>query len=423
MKRLIQTLSSVARPDLKAALEAAAIPLLSRLRDYLYGGRPLLDHVQALLDALLSEPPPPLEDRGPTGTPWWSPTPAVYLAALCEHVALPEVAKPGPGIPPHAQQSASTARELLRAGGCPFTVREHAVALIRNQSKPASLLGSGALAETYMQFACALDLRGLYWLRRAEARIAGRQRAAAALEGFREQLEGLGCFGAVPAAPLAEREVAALGFDQAAELHRALNALRYFRLVARMGEREWCAERLRQEKGNVAGRLHLLVGPAGCGKSSWAREHLAETVIVSSDRMREELTGDPGDQSQNYLVFQRCVDRVREELHRGRDVTFDATNCTERLREMPVQAGRWSGAEIVSHFFDVGLEAALERNRTRDRLVPEQVVRRHYEILDPPAIYEADRHYVVDEAGEERPYWPQLPEPAEGAQSELPGLL
>ncbi|MHC4789310.1 MAG: AAA family ATPase, partial [Planctomycetota bacterium] len=73
----------------------------------------------------------------------------------------------------------------------------------------------------------------------------------------------------------------------------------------------------------------MLVGAAGCGKSSWAQEHLAETSLVSSDQMREELTGDPGDQSQNYLVFQRCMDRVREWLREGREVTFDATNCSE----------------------------------------------------------------------------------------------
>jgi protein phosphatase len=197
-----------------------------------------------------------------------------------------------------------------------------------------------------------------------------------------------------------------IGFDEPRELHRALNALRYFRLVARMQEEEWALERLRGERERPRGRLHLLVGPAGCGKSCWARDNLAETEIVSSDQMRRELTGDPADQSQNYLVFQRCMDRVREWLCQGREVTFDATNCWEALRSMPVQAARWSAAEIVSYFFDVPLADALERNCGRERMVPERVIRRHYRLLQAPALYEADRHMVVDPAGKVARYWP-----------------
>jgi protein phosphatase len=181
-----------------------------------------------------------------------------------------------------------------------------------------------------------------------------------------------------------------------------------------MTEPDWFAERLRLEAGRPSGRLHLLIGPAGCGKSSWAESELSGTALVSSDRMREELTGDPNDQSQNYLVFQRCMDRVRRLLGEGREVTFDATNCTESLRSMPVQAARWSGAEVSSYFFDVGVEAALERNRGRARVVPESVVRRHCRLLTPPALYEADRHFLVDAEGRARAYWPVGADAEEG---------
>jgi predicted kinase len=295
---------------------------------------------------------------------------------------------------------------VLRRAGCPFTIREHAVALVRNRRTPASLVGSGALAETYMEYACALDLRALYYLCRAEARAAGDDDDMARADAFREHTEGLGIFVRPPAPPLTEDGAKELGYADAAPRHRARNALRYFRLVARMAEPEWHRDRLRQELERPSCRLHLLVGPAGSGKSSWALDALSETVMVSSDRMRRELTGDPRDQSQNYLVFQRCMDQVREELHRGREVTFDATNYSRDLRTMPLQAGRWSGAEIVSYFFDVGLEEARMRNRSRDRRVPEPVIRRHYRGLEPPALHEADRHVVVAPDGETSTYWP-----------------
>ena len=90
-------------------------------------------------------------------------------------------------------------------------------------------------------------------------------------------------------------------------------------------------------------------------------------------------------------------------------MTFDATNYMERLREEPVQAARWSGAEIHSYYFDTSLRTALERNRRRRRRVPEQVIQRHYRLLTPPALHEADQHWVVDEDGNARLYWPVAP--------------
>ena len=271
------------------------------------------------------------------------------------------------------------------------------------------MLRAGASPETYRRLACSLDLRALCTLRRAELGVWGvpaDAQPAARLEAFERRLADLGVYGVPALPPVEPQEAAALGYEDARERHRALNALRYFGLVAGMSERDWSLERLRQERERTPCRLHLLIGAAGSGKSTWARDHLAHTTIVSSDRMREELTGDPADQSQNYLVFQRCMDRVREELRRGAEVTFDATNFTQGLRQMPVQAGRWSGAEIVSYLFDCGLEEVLMRNQSRERFVPEEVVARQHRLLEPPALYEADRHCLVRADGGLELYWP-----------------
>ncbi|MHC5034367.1 MAG: AAA family ATPase [Planctomycetota bacterium] len=423
MKDWIKSLAGSERLDLAALLVRSGdeYPFLARLQQFPWGDGSLLELAQAAADALLEAPAPastPVPES--TADPWWRPMPAAYVAALFQHVGLPEVSSPEAGraeiMPPHARESAWIAREFLRGQGVPFEVREHAAALILGCDKPAGLLGSGAPAESYMRLACALDLRALYHLRRADLRAVGcsdDDSAAKRLEAFREQAEQLGVFGGPVAPPLGRDRAREAGFACPREQHRVLNALRYFHLVARISEQDWHLERLRLEKERLRGRLHLLVGPAGCGKSSWAQEHLAETTIISSDQMREELTGDPADQSQNYLVFQRCMDRVRERLREGKEVTFDATNYSEDLRSMPVQAARWSAAEISSYLFDVPLDEALDRNRQRDRSVPESVVRRQHRLLEPPALYEADRHAVVDSDGGSRVYWP-IPRPQEG---------
>jgi predicted kinase len=400
--------------DRVAAAWGGLIPLFSHLKHTQAGERSLLPATQSLMDALRTEPPPePPAAADPVMQPWWSPMPAAYLAALFRYGGTVQGGGPprveAGSIPHREREAAVAARELQRELGVPFTARAHAAALLAHLPRAGSLLRSGASAEAYRRLACSLDLRALCLLRRAEMEVWGVPEGSplrAKLATFGGRLEDLGVYGLPPAPPLGPDEASALGYEHPRERHRALNAQRYFSLVAGMTERDWHVERLKQERAWPACRLHLLIGPAGSGKSAWARENLSQTALVSSDRMREELTGDPADQSQNYLVFQRCMDRVREELKRGAEVTFDATNFTQGLRRMPVQAGRWCGAEVVSYLFDCSLEEALRRNQLRSRCVPEDVVARQHRLLEPPALYEADRHCLVRADGGLELYWP-----------------
>jgi len=405
MHRIAERLLNLELLDLAALARSAELPLLRdwsqvRLRK---SGPSVLEHAQAAMDALLREPPP---SRDVPIRPWWSAMPAAFIAAMFLHAGAA-----GPSRTSHAARSAQVARDALRGLGVPFTVREHAATMIAHQRTPAGLAGGGPPPESYMRLACVLDLRALYHVLKADAGGTASQR----LESFRARAEAAGVFGTPPRAPIDAAVVEELGFSGCRK-HRALNALLYFRIVAGMTEPDWHLERLHQESRLPRGRLHLPIGPAGCGKSTWVDSNLSYTTIVSTDAMREELTGDPSDQSQNYLVFQRCMDRVRAALRHGKEVTFDATNYCERLRSMPVQAARWAGAEIVSYYFDVGVEEALRRNRSRRRAVPEGVILRQFRLLRLPALYEADRHIVVDERGCARPYWPvpQCPGGARG---------
>ncbi|MHC4789311.1 MAG: hypothetical protein ACYS8K_08950 [Planctomycetota bacterium] len=265
MENWIERLAGSERLDLAALLarRGEQIPFLARLARFPWGDGSLLDLTQATMHALLDDPPPaPCAPEDAAAPAWWSPMPAAHVAALFLRAGLPEVSSPEAGragvMLPHARESALLARELLRQWGLPFVVREHAVALILARGRPAGLLGSGAPAEAYRKLACVLDLRALYHLRRAELLAVGRledRPAGQRLESFRERAERAGVFGRPPELPAAvESGCAALFADAdgrpvgvAREKHRALNALRYFALVAGMHEEDWRVERLRVE--------------------------------------------------------------------------------------------------------------------------------------------------------------------------------
>lgn len=81
--------------------------------------------------------------------------------------------------------------------------------------------------------------------------------------------------------------------------------------------------------------LWVMCGLSGSGKSTIAKKLAQEhenTVIVSSDQIREELTGDYENQDRNDEVFQVFHKRIRENLENNKNVIADATNLTMKSR-------------------------------------------------------------------------------------------
>jgi protein phosphatase len=121
--------------------------------------------------------------------------------------------------------------------------------------------------------------------------------------------------------------------------------------------------------------LVLLVGPAGAGKSTFARAHFRDSEVVSSDAMREMLADDAGDQGATAEAFQVLSIIVNGRLRRRLTTVVDATNLRagnrKRYRRL---AARYGIATVVIAF---ALSAATyqARNANRmERVVPEFVV-------------------------------------------------
>jgi predicted kinase len=87
------------------------------------------------------------------------------------------------------------------------------------------------------------------------------------------------------------------------------------------------------------GKLTLMVGPSGAGKTTWLGDIKARMEygilpdqIVSSDRIRHELCGDFRDQSKNEQVFTALHALVRTRVSHGLPAVVDATNIRRKDR-------------------------------------------------------------------------------------------
>jgi predicted kinase len=131
-------------------------------------------------------------------------------------------------------------------------------------------------------------------------------------------------------------------------------------------------------------RVILLIGLPGSGKSTWAAQQ--NHVVLSSDQMRFVLCGDETNQTIHAQVFAALRYLLRERLKLRQEATIiDATNLRRRDRRQFRQIAREHEAEIEAVFFDVPFELALARNRSRQRVVPEEAMHRLAARLEPPS--------------------------------------
>ncbi|HET7725884.1 MAG TPA: AAA family ATPase [Candidatus Limnocylindrales bacterium] len=120
----------------------------------------------------------------------------------------------------------------------------------------------------------------------------------------------------------------------------------------------------------VAPGLVVLVGAAGSGKSTFAARHFRPDEILSSDALRERLTGDPGDQTATRLAFAILHRELVNRLRAGRLVVVDATSVRPFARRALVRRAATLGAEATAVILDLPADVVHTRNLARPRPVP-----------------------------------------------------
>lgn len=135
--------------------------------------------------------------------------------------------------------------------------------------------------------------------------------------------------------------------------------------------------------------LEILIGLSGSGKSTYAES--TGKAVVSRDALRKATFQTDGPDYYEHEDLRAREDAITVAEHAaiagalqvGLDVVHDATNLTTRFTQKIAAIGYANGATVTVKTFDVPLETALFRNRTRGlmggRLVPEDVIRKQHQ--------------------------------------------
>lgn len=134
----------------------------------------------------------------------------------------------------------------------------------------------------------------------------------------------------------------------------------------------------------------MMVGLVASGKSTIAKELSIKhnAIIHSSDVIRKELFGSEDIQDGNELVFQTLHKRIKQDLIKGKNVIYDATNINYKKRKAFLSKLRKINCLKECYLIATPYEKCLEQNNQRERKVPEYVIKRMYKNIFIPQYYE-----------------------------------
>lgn len=130
----------------------------------------------------------------------------------------------------------------------------------------------------------------------------------------------------------------------------------------------------------------MMCGLPLSGKSEMAKflaeEYNAE--IFSSDALRQELFGDINEQSRDQELFTELHRRIKECLRSGNSAIYDACNRNYKKRMAFLSELKKIPCKKICIVMATPYEECLERNKHRERKVPEYVIKRMYYGFDIP---------------------------------------
>lgn len=127
--------------------------------------------------------------------------------------------------------------------------------------------------------------------------------------------------------------------------------------------------------------LLVLAGPAGSGKSTFALQRFAPTMIVSSDYCRALVSDDENNQRVNRDAFDLFYYIIHKRMYQNRFTVADSTALQPEARQRLLDLAHRHGYLTCLLIFNVPEQICRVRNQQRARKVEEQVHAYHAGLL------------------------------------------
>lgn len=143
--------------------------------------------------------------------------------------------------------------------------------------------------------------------------------------------------------------------------------------------------------------LFVMCGLPASGKSTYAKELALKynAKIFSSDELREEMLNNVNNQEHNTDIFIELHRRIKSHLSASDNAIYDATNINSKKRRAFISELKNIPCIKECHIIATPYEECLRRNKERDRVVPEDVIKRMYLNWNTPYWFEGWDDIIV----------------------------